>query len=160
MAASYAFSLPNLFIKKETKEKAGKSRILKPYICISTFDSTLRFSPKPLDKRKRNISTATWRASCASCGPSLSLILLFLYCLIGKCHVWWRIIELMQTEREVGSLIHRSAVKICTLLKLPFLSCLLIAFEPFHSIALVPSFRIHGCPAFTKKQNRVQHFLF
>lgn len=59
MAASFAFSLPNLFIKKPTKEKAGKSRILKPYICISTFDSTLRFSPKPLDKRKRNSSTAT-----------------------------------------------------------------------------------------------------
>ena len=61
----------------------------------------------------------------------------------------------MQTEREMGSLIHRSAVEICTLLKQPFLSCLLIAYEPFHSIALVPSFRIHGCPAFTKNKTEL-----
>ena len=45
---------PIFLSKKSTEEKAGKSRILKPYICISTFDSTLRFSPKPLYKRKRN----------------------------------------------------------------------------------------------------------
>lgn len=88
---------PIFLSKKNNKRKGGEkqnSKTVYVHIYIRQYSQFLsktfikkRFSPTPLDKRKRNKSTATWRASC---GPHLSLSLWFYYfsfVWLEKCHV-------------------------------------------------------------------------
>lgn len=73
---------PIFLSKKNNKRKGGEkqnSKTVYVHIYIRQYSQFLsktfikkRFSPTPLDKRKRNKSTATCRASC---GPHLSLSL-------------------------------------------------------------------------------------